>query len=151
MKMSMWLAGSNAGLESRTARGFSLLELLVVMLIVGLSVAAIAAALPGMNSGPAIELATSRLATGLKKARMRAISQQVVETVRIDPGTHYYSIGRGGNGVRLPDTVVVVPPRSGAIRFYPDGGADSATIRLTEGRRTARVDVSPMTGRVTVQ
>ena len=147
----MWSAGSRARRNLGTARGFSLLELLVVMLIVGLSLAAIAAALPGMQSGPAIELATSRLAAGLKKARMRAVGRQEVETVLIDPGARHYHIGATGNRVRLPDTVTVWPLRSPAIRFYPDGGADAATIRLTEGRRTAHIDVSPMTGGVTIR
>lgn len=144
MKTRMWSAGGKAV----SARGFSLLELLVVMLIISLSVVAIAAALPRTATGPAIELAATRLATGFKKARMRAITRSRVVDVVIDSDSHRYRVGATGT-TPLPNAVAILPPGSTLVRFYPDGGADAAAIRLTAGQRTLRIDVSPLTGRVT--
>lgn len=125
--------------------------MIVVLLIVSLSVAAIAAALPRISAGSSIELAASRLAAGLKKARMRAISTERVVAVSIDPATRRFHITGTGRAVGLPGRVEILGPYPSRVRFYPDGGADSATIQLAEGRRRLRVDVSPMTGRVVVR
>ena len=143
----MWSAGSRSEVF---ARGFSLLELLVVVLIISLSVAAIAAALPRIGAGPAIELAATRLAAGFKKARTRAVAGERVVAVAIDPGSRRFRIDDQG-AVRLPDSVEILPLRSSTIRFYPDGGADSAAFRLRADQRMLRIDVSPLTGRVTVR
>lgn len=142
---------SSAGDKAAKEGGFTLLELLVVMLIVSLSVVAIAAALPGTASGPSVELAAARLAAGFKKARMRAISGGTVVTVAVDPDNRLYRIGSTGPVVRLPGNIAIAPLRSTVVRFFPDGGADPGAIRLTADQRTRRVEVSPMTGQVTLR
>lgn len=139
---------SSAGSRGIGSGGFSLLEMLVVMTIVVLSAAAVAAALPRIVPGSSVDLAASRLAGGLKQARMRAISSERVIPVSIDPDGRRFRVG-AGRPVGLPGGVRIPAPRP--VRFYPDGGADPVSIRLVEGRRTLRIDVDALTGRVMVR
>lgn len=134
----------------RPGRGFSLLELLVVLLIVSMSISALAAALPALRSGPAAELAAGRLASALKTARTRAIAGQRMETLVIDPGSRQFRTDRGAPET-LPRTVAIRPRSRMMIRFFPDGSADPASVRLVEGRRQIRIELSPLTGRVTMR
>lgn len=141
---------SSAG-GSPAQGGFTLFELLVVMLIVVLSAVAIAAALPRTGAGPAVDLAAVRVADGFKKARMRAVSRGTTVALVIDADQHSYRIGPAGPVIHLPDTVSITPLHSAVIRFFPDGGADPAAVRLIAGGQTRRVEVSPLTGRVALR
>lgn len=147
MKTRTWSAGSRT---RNRATGFSLLELVVVLLILSLSIVALAGALPALRSGPAVELAAARLGTAMKSARTRAIAGERVVTLLIDPGDRWFRTGRGAPEP-LPRSVTIQPGHRMAIRFYPDGSADPAGLRLVEGRRQLRLAVSPLTGRVTMQ
>jgi prepilin-type N-terminal cleavage/methylation domain-containing protein len=145
--MRMWSAGSSARAARQRGLGFSLLELLVVLLIVSVSITALAAALPALRSVPAVELAASRLGAAMKTARARAIAEERVVMLSIDGDSRQLRAGSGAP-VFLPRTVVIEPRGRTLIRFFPDGSADPAAFRLTEGQRQVRIRLSPLTGRV---
>lgn len=134
----------------RRAPGFSLLELLVVLLIVSVSVTALAAALPALRSGPAVELAAGRLGAAMKTARTRAIAGERIVALLIDADSRQLRTGRDAPEA-LPRTVTIQPRNRMVIRFFPDGSADPARVRLVEGRRQVRIVLSPLTGRVTMR
>lgn len=150
VKRRTWSAGSSVRIAPRRAAGFSLLELLVVLLIVSISIAALAAALPALRSGPAVELAAGRLASAMKTARTRAIAGEHIVTLVIDAGSRQLRTGRAAPET-LPRTVAIRPRSRMVIRFFPDGSADPASIRLVEGQRQARIKLSPLTARVTMR
>lgn len=134
----------------RRGRGFSLLELLVVLLIVSMSITALAAALPALRSGPAVELAAGRLGSAMKAARTRAIAGERIVTLVIDAGSRQLRTGRGAPEA-LPRTVAIRPRTRMMIRFFPNGSADPASVRLVEAQRQIRIELSPLTGRVTMR
>lgn len=150
MKTRTWSAGSSVHAPARRVPGFSLLELLVVVLIISASVTALAAALPALRPGPAVELAAGRLGTAMKAARTRAIAGERIVTLLIDAEARTLRTGRGVQET-LPRTVTIRPRHRTGVRFFPDGSADPADILLVEGRREIRILVSPLTGRVTVR
>ena len=140
----------------RRLRGFSLLELIVVLAVLG----AVAAAVPTLG-GQVYESMQMRSAVGslvlaLREARQQAMRDGAVVPVRFDTATNHYATA-GGAPQMLPDGVhmaltvdaATVEGTRGEIRFYPDGGAsggDVALVRPAGGG--VRISVDWLLGRV---
>jgi general secretion pathway protein H len=119
--------------ESRSEAGFTLLELLVVLAIMGLIVGLVA--IRGTDRARLVRLpeAAQNLATGLRLARLRAITSGENFTFK--------------------------PPAEGAIGisgtkqavFAPTGAATAADFVLHDDTRTLEVTVDALSGRVEVR
>lgn len=136
--------------------GFTLIELVVVLAILGLLLALLPDALSVAIPGQQLRAAAYQLADDLKDARTRAILTG--KSVEVPIGL---SEGRtsGSPSRRLPrDTMIRiedVPRRTFAggqelVRFFPDGSASGGKINLSTGGRTYAISVDWLTGRVTV-
>lgn len=139
-------------------RGFTLVELLVVMAIAGLMLAVtpplISAALPGVE----LKASARRTAGALRLTRERAISSGRDQAWQIDIETHRYRIGEDRQG-RLPDGLelrLVAAEREmrddsqGGIRFYPDGSSSGGRVILARDGRGYQVGVNWLTGRILI-
>jgi general secretion pathway protein H len=133
----------------RRQAGFTLLEMLVVLLLLGLATALVA---PRLSvGGAALNADTRSLAAALEQARWTAVRSGDPVLLRLDLESP------GWDGGRLPGTAVLrvtgdaslMAGGVAAIRFLPDGSASGADIRLfghRGGERVIRVDW--LTGRV---
>lgn len=146
------------------ARGFSLLELLLVMaLVAGASLLAVSAFGGGMR-GPQLRDAAREVASQLRFARAVAISSGEPQDVAIDPAARRWQGARGRSG-RLPAAATVefigASPRQlpgaqardgiGVVRFFPDGAATGGRVRLLYQGAGWDVDVGWLTGEVRVR
>ncbi len=156
---------SPAGSRGRTA-GFTLVELLVVLLIMGL-MASIAAPYFG-RLAPRLEAkATARQVVSLlRSARGVAIrdNREVAVVVDLDDRTLTIESGRGmtidsGLGLQLfTGTAELIDDGSGRIRFYPDGTSTGGRVTITDpgsdpesdSGRDFDVRIDWLTGRVAV-
>ena len=137
------------------ARGFTLIELAVTLLVLALAAAVI---VPGI--GRSIESVRARaeisgFAAYLRAAREQAITRGEAHAVRLDPETRSLAITAGGSEVRSTRSFTYLlriepdPPDALEVQFAPLGFSTGGTFRiLAPGNRYYVVTVDPLTGRV---
>jgi len=140
------------------ADGFTLLELLVVLVILGLTVALavpmFSRAIPGVEA----KAAARDVAAMLRTAHSLAIAGNREITVAVDldrrtvdlAGTRSQTIA-AGVGIGLYTAAEELIDRgAGRIRFYPDGTSTGGGVRLSAGERNYDVLVDWISGSVTI-
>jgi len=142
----------------RYQRGFTLIEMIVVVAIMGLVLAMVAARGPlGLHTLTA-RSAANELASGFRQARARAIADNRPVAVSIDLAGHRWRIGTD-KPTELPRdlqiAVLTVAGQSAGgtaadIRFLPDGSSTGGRVELKDGRRRMRIGVDWLNGRVSV-
>ncbi len=140
----------------RTARGFSLLELLMVLAIAALVAAVTIPSLPGALDSARLRGSAGEVRAALNLARTLAVSDARNRSVSFDLESGRYVIEGDAREWLLPEKVRLASVRLGdaaadrgvvRVRFYPDGSADEAEVALSlpeGGRLLIRVD--PLTG-----
>jgi general secretion pathway protein H len=141
------------------SRGFTLLELLVVLAIIGLVLAAVPGFLLRDQPTLAFERTVRQLVDGLRQTRSEAMVRNREEVFQIDTETHAWRPGREQALHQLDPAFEIelltargerIGATGGQIRFYPDGSATGGRIRLATDGLGAAVVVDWLTGRVTV-
>ena len=147
--------------DRRDERGFTLLELLVVMAIVGLVVGVVATQFTGIDSTAQATASARDIAAGLRSARSEAIATNRDVVFTIDVENRRYSTP-SGKAVVLPDTLnlalytassELADSETGGIRFFTDGSSTGGHIRITVEAETTvtTVAVDWLTGNVSIQ
>jgi general secretion pathway protein H len=153
-------APTPAGRRARTRdAGVTLLELLVVPSLSGLIAAMTVPFLPGGVSNTELRGATREVAAGLRYARSGAVATRRETRLLLDLEQRTFRIDRDPRVHELPKQLELklftaqrdlVDAKSGAIRFFPDGGSNGGRITLAAGERKFEVDVDWLTGRVAI-
>ena len=124
--------------------GFTLIEIIVVLVILGLMLGLIVTRGPARSQRLDLDMATRDLAGSLRTARSRAIAQN--RLVAMEVGAGAYSLD-GEPPHRLTALVVA---GGGAIGFAPSGASSGGTVVLQAGTRHTAIQVDWLTGRVSV-
>jgi general secretion pathway protein H len=136
--------------------GFTLLEVMVVMLIIALVASLVIATTPG--SGRAgLKAVTLQTAALLRRERMGAILGGRVRRVSLDSARRVL-VGDGGDLVAIPRDVAVDvlgadavwSGRLAVVRFDPDGASTGAVLRLSHDGAEYEIRVNWYTGGVAV-
>ena len=117
-----------------TERGFTLVEMLVVLTVLGLLAAALAGSMAG-GDRLARQKAAQTLRAAFAEARLEA--RRTGRTARIDP----QALVEKSALAEAP-----FPLAGGGIAFYPDGSSSGGTVRLGDARL---LQVDWLTGEVT--
>lgn len=143
---------------ARRDDGFTLLEILVVIAIMGLVLGVLAAHGPPHLGGLQARAAAGALAETFRTARAAAIEQGVPVNVAIDPVRREFAADGAALRHFAPDvTVAVLPPTLPGpgtvriIRFAPDGSATGGGVALGIGARRLAITVEWLTGKVQVR
>jgi general secretion pathway protein H len=137
-------------------RGFTLVELLVVMAIMAM---VIALAVPSFNGSTAsqMEAAARSLAAGLRWTRSHAVTGNQVAELTIDLVKRQFLVPGSARMRALPSDakLTLYTARSqvetearGSIRFFPDGSSSGGRITVASDRLAFIVDVDWFTGKV---
>jgi general secretion pathway protein H len=136
-----------------TARGFTLLELLVVLVVMSLLIAAVPLVMSGGVSALALKAEARDVADAMRHARGRAIAinEEVVFSLDADSGRYAVTPGRRA-GVLSEGTEAFMLPKSaaGTVRFFPDGGSTGGRITISKDRRRYELRIDWLTGQITV-
>ncbi len=128
--------------------GFTLIEVLVVLVVMGLTVGLVLGRGPLRSAGLETRAAANGIAGALRAARSRAIAGDQAVTVAIDPARHMLRVGTAPPRP-LAAGVALAAPVAG-ITFAPDGSSTGGRIDLANGPFHSQVSVDWLTGRVAV-
>ncbi len=138
--------------------GFTLLELLVVIVILALIGSLVLTRGPAHSQRLNIEAAVRQVAEGLRLARTEAIVRNHRVNFRLDTAGHAYDID-GMRPAALPASIGLSivglaegtsGGQMGAISFAPDGSSSGGRIDLSAPGRHRQIRVDWLTGRVSV-
>ena len=138
--------------------GFSLIELVVVLAVMGFILALVVGYRAPWSSGLNLQATAAELASGLRLARSQAIADNHPVAFALDLAGRRYRVG-GDPPRSLPPKLAIGlltvngqqrSPTFGDIRFNPDGSSTGGRITLADGGRRVAVGVNWLTGRVTV-
>jgi general secretion pathway protein H len=140
-------------------RGFTLIELLVVLTLIAFMAAIVVPMLNGGVSGTDLKTAARDVASGLRLARDRAISQRAESVLELNLEARSFRVSPDERSHRLPEKIDLklytaqrdlLSDKVGSIRFFADGGSNGGRITLAAGERKYDVDVDWLTGRVAI-
>ena len=139
--------------------GFTIIELLVVMVIMALAYTLASPMISSGVSGAELKASARQIAAGLRKARSDAISRRQESVLTLDLATRQFQLSGDQRVYRLPSSVAVkvftaqselVGGTAGSIRFFPDGGSTGGRISLSANARNYDVDINWLTGQVVI-
>ena len=143
----------------RRSNGFTLLELIVVLAIVGLVIALVPCLMLRSQPGLDVEVAARALADGLRQTRSQAMVSNREEVFSLDVEERLFRAGRSQPLKQLARTLELhlytaqaelIDAQSGRIRFFPDGSSSGGAIGLSLGEQQSRVSVDWLTGHVAI-
>ena len=140
-------------------RGFTLLEVIVVLVLAGIMYALLLAVPMRGASGADLKSAARTLASGLRQAQTTAMSTRRDAVLTVDVDAREFLMPGEEQPRKLPEGLdlklytaqsEVSNARKGGIRFYPDGSSTGGRITVSAGERKYLVDVDWLTGRVSI-
>ncbi len=142
---------------TRPSRGFTLLELLVVLTLAAVLLATIPPLLSKGLSNAELRGAARQLAASLRFARSQAITKGEEAVLVLDVEQRRYRVQGMRREFHLPRelSVKIVTAESevsgsdtGTIRFFPNGSSTGGRVTVANEKRKVDVDVDWLTGRI---
>lgn len=140
-------------------KGFTLVEVLVVMVIMALVLGLVATSMSRSISGAEAREAGRKMVSALRYTRTQAILQKSEQVFTVNLESRSY-MAPGRAAVSLPEGVELtlitaaseqVEEDIGRIRFFPDGGSTGGRVDLNVNGREYIVNVAWLTGETSLE
>jgi general secretion pathway protein H len=144
---------------SRSQQGFTLVELMVVLLLLAIVGGLVSARLSVRSGSENLRAVAYKLASHYRAARAGAVRGAADHIVLIDLANRVVTAG-GEELLRVPEAIKIVAETSAAerrsasvagVRFLPNGSSTGGTVRLESGGQAYAVRINWFTGRVSVE
>ncbi len=142
----------------RAQRGFTLIEIVIVLTLIAAISAVLMATIGGGMDGLRMRTAAKEIASELRHARAQAMAKGEVQKFVINPAERRWTSAENRSG-ELPKKIAVafigareLQPRrgEGAIVFFEDGASSGGRIQLRQERAAWNIDVAWLTGEVSL-
>ncbi|MBU1211978.1 MAG: prepilin-type N-terminal cleavage/methylation domain-containing protein [Alphaproteobacteria bacterium] len=140
----------------REDEGFSLIEMLAVLVILSLIGWLSLSLNPLRGGGRSLELSARELSGALRNVRRQAIAGNRIETVEFDVNSRAYATANDRRrklpaGVGLDITTANTArtgPSTVRLRFYPDGSSTGGRVVLRDRQRRIAIEIDWLTGAI---
>jgi len=137
-------------------KGFTLLELIVVLFIVVLGFSVIGINLSSGNDATELKVAARDIVSALRFARGQALISHQETTVTLDLIENTYTVSGRDKVYPIPkaiDVTVVTAQSeltegSASIRFFADGSSTGGRITLERSKAAWQIDINWLTGQI---
>jgi len=137
--------------------GFTLIEVIAVMLIIALVASLAVTMMPGTGRA-GLRAVSLQIAALLQRERLGAILTGRDREISLD-GERRVLVGDGGDMVQLPKDIAVDilgidalwSGRQAVVRFHPDGASTGAVLKLSRDRAEYEIRVNWYTGGVAIE
>ncbi len=142
--------------ERRPQRGFTLLEMIFVLMIMAIMAGLLSVSVVGRLDSVRVATAARDLTAALRFTRSQAILLRKEQFLVVNLEKRSY-LAPGRPVVIMPErldlkmltaSAEATSEKEGRIRFFPDGGSTGGNVRLISGEREWRVNVSWLTGEI---
>ena len=136
------------------ARGFTLLELIVTLVVIAVAAGLVAPAIGRSTESLRVRAEVAGFSATFRHAREQAITTRQTFTVQVNMTNRLLTVTTGEDEVRwtraLSQRVELRAdtPGSLAVRFEPQGTSSGGEFHLMSGKIVYRVTVDAVTGRV---
>jgi len=136
------------------ARGFTLLELIVTLVVVAVAVALVAPTIGRSTETLRTRAEVAGFSATFRHARERAITTRQQYTVVVNPTNRLVMVTTGEDEVQWTRTlssrvdIRAETPAALTVHFEPQGTSSGGAFHLTSGKISYRVTVDAVTGRV---
>lgn len=141
-------------------RGFTLLELTVVLFVVVLGFSVIGLNLSSGSDSTEIKAAARDIVSALRYARGQALMSHQETTVTLDLNDNSYTVSGRDKLYQIPEAIAVTVVTaqteltgegSASIRFFADGSSTGGRITLERNQTSWKIDINWLTGRIELE
>ena len=144
----------------RQNRGFTLLELMMVMVIVILGFSAIGLNVSSGNDATELQSVARDLVSALRFAKGQALISHEETTLALDLKENTYTVSDRDKVFTIPDTIALTVVTAqdelegkglANIRFFPDGSSSGGRIKVERNSSIWQIDINWLTGQVELE
>ncbi len=149
------MSSMSSGLNK--SKGFTLLELMIVLFIVVLGFSVVGVSLSSGNDATTLKAASRDIVSALRFARGEALISHQEMTVNFDLTQNTYRVSRRDKIYAIPKSIgvtLVTAKREltgkgmGSVRFFPDGSSTGGRVTLKKNKSSWQLDINWLTGQV---